>query len=174
MKDDELLDLVDESDRVIGQMLRSKIAAEHLSNFRVINALIRNSKGELWIPRRTADKRLFPSCLDVSVGGHVESGETYDATFRREAQEELNLDINTVPYHLLGKLTPHEHAVSAFMQVYEITSDETPEYNRADFSEYEWIAPKAFLDRFLQGERVKGDLPLLVKKFYLQQQPTSL
>jgi len=74
---DEYLDLVDLQDSVIGRKLRSEVYAEHLSNFRVVNAFVLNSKGELWIPRRTADKRIFPLCLDMSVGGHVESGESY-------------------------------------------------------------------------------------------------
>lgn len=166
-QDDEKLDLVDAEDVVIGNKLRSAIYAEDLSNFRVINAFIRNSKGQLWIPRRTANKRLFPSCLDVSVGGHVESGTTYDETFYKETMEELNLDINTVPYRLLGKLTPHKDHVSAFMQVYEISSDIAPDYNKDDFTEFFWLTPKDFFERFKQGERVKGDLPQLIRAFYL-------
>ena len=54
---DELLDLVDENDHVIGVMRRSEVYGKKLRNIRVINAFIVNSKGELWIPRRTAHKR---------------------------------------------------------------------------------------------------------------------
>lgn len=164
---DEWLDLVDSQDVVIGKKLRSEIYLEDVSNFRVINAFIRNSYGQLWIPRRTAHKRLFPSCLDVSIGGHVESGETYESTLHREAKEELNIDIDTMPYRLLGKLTPQADHVSAFMQIYEIVSNETPNYNSRDFTEFYWLTPKEFFERFKQGEKVKGDLPILIRKFYL-------
>ena len=125
---DEVLDLVDENDKVIGKEKRSKVYAKNLSNFRVINAFIRNTKGELWIPWRTAKKRMFPLCLDVSVGGHVESGETYETTLIRETEEEINLNIDDLPYRLLGHLTPHQHGVSAFMNVYEIRTEITPKY----------------------------------------------
>ena len=57
---DELLDLVDEQDRIIGSGLRSEIYREGLSNFRVVNAFLINDAGQLWIPRRTANKRIFP------------------------------------------------------------------------------------------------------------------
>jgi len=57
MAHDELLDLVDRNDKVIGREKRSIVYAKRLSNFRVINAFIRNSQGELWIPRRTAVKK---------------------------------------------------------------------------------------------------------------------
>jgi isopentenyl-diphosphate delta-isomerase len=84
MQTDEILDLVDENDIVVASRPRSEIYAENLHNFRVINAFLVNGNGEIWTPRRTAHKRIFPLALDMSVGGHVESGETYDEAFARE------------------------------------------------------------------------------------------
>ncbi|MBI4147188.1 NUDIX hydrolase [Candidatus Woesearchaeota archaeon] len=163
---DEFLDLVDQRDRVIGRERRSLVYAQGLSNFRVINAFIRNSKGELWIPRRTAAKKMFPLCLDMSVGGHVESGETYEQAFKRETKEETNLDAERLPYIFLGKLTPHEHDVSAYQKVYEIRYDSVPDYNKNDFVEDFWIRPGELLERIEAGEKAKGDLPKLVRIFY--------
>ncbi|MGM0629357.1 MAG: NUDIX hydrolase [Patescibacteria group bacterium] len=163
---DEYLDLVDSQDCIIGRKLRSEVYAEQLSNFRVINAFVLNSKGEIWIPRRTADKRLFPLCLDMSVGGHVESGESYEEAFKRETSEELNIDVERTSYRLLGKLSPESDGVSAYMQVYEIALDEAPEYNRADFVEYFWLAPSKALRLISEGEKAKGDLLTLIRRFY--------
>lgn len=163
---DEILDLVDENDQVIGAKKRSEVYAEGLSNFRVINAFIINDKGELWIPRRAAGKKIYPLCLDMSVGGHVESGETYDYSFKRETQEELNIDIDTVPYRLLGHLSPAKDNVSAHMNVYEIRTNEAPDFNPTDFTEYYWLTPQAFFERVAQGEQMKSDLPKLVEIFY--------
>ena len=87
---DELLDLVDSQDKVVGHVLRSKMWENRISNVRVVNAFLMNEKNELWIPKRTAHKKIFPSCLDFSVGGFVMSGETYQQAFERETQEELN------------------------------------------------------------------------------------
>ena len=53
---EEYLDLVDEQDNIVGNKKRSEIYAENLSNYRVINAFLVNSKGELWIPRRTSTR----------------------------------------------------------------------------------------------------------------------
>lgn len=164
--EDELLDLVDEQDRVIGTRLRSDIYRERLSSFRAINAFLVNDKGELWIPRRTAFKKIFPLCLDMSVGGHVASGETYDEAFRRELLEELGLHLDDVEWRLLGYLTPHEHGVAAFMQVYEIRSNLVPDYNKDDFVEFFWLKPHEILERIESGERTKDDLPRLIKLIY--------
>ena len=103
---DEFLDLVDENDNVVGKERRSEVYSKHLSNFRVVNAFIVNSKKEIWLPRRTADKIIFPLCLDMSVGGHVESGESYEDALKREAKEELNIDTDKAIVRLLGHLTP--------------------------------------------------------------------
>ena len=163
---DEFLDLVNERDEVIGKKLRSEVYAEHLSNFRVVNAFVVNSEGRIWIPRRTASKRIFPLCLDMSMGGHVESGETYSQAFKRELAEELNFDTENISWKLLGHLTPQKDKVSAFMQVYEIAVDEAPHYNPDDFIEYFWLTPNELCSRIDQGDKAKSDLPTLVNKFY--------
>lgn len=163
---DEYLDLVDEHDNVIGKKLRSEIYAEGLSNFRVVVAFVKNAKGELWIPRRTAKKRLFPLGLDMSMAGHVASGETYENALQRELKEELNWDAERVTPSFLGHLEPKKNGVSAFMNVYEIKSDEAPPFNKNDFIEAFWLTPHALLERIAQGEKVKDDLPKLIKIFY--------
>ena len=139
---DEYLDLVDENDNVIGKKRRSEIYAENLTNFRVVNAFVVNSKGEIWIPRRVANKRIFPLCLDMSMGGHVESGETYEETLKRETLEELNIDTDQAKVRLLGHLTPEKNGVSANMNVYEIKMDEPPDYNKNHFIQYFFVRLK--------------------------------
>ncbi len=163
---DEYLDLVNEQDEVIGRKLRSEVYAERLSNFRVVNAFLINSKGKLWIPRRGPHKKIFPLCLDMSMGGHVESGEDYDLSFKRELLEELGIDADSTEWKLIGHLTPHKDSVSAFMNVYEIQTDDVPKFNTDDFIEYFWLSPSELLTKIEQGEKTKGDLPKLVMKFY--------
>ena len=163
---DEYLDLVDKNDTVIGRKLRSEVYAEKLSNFRAVNAFLVNSEGRLWIPRRGPNKPYFPLCLDMSMGGHVESGETYEESFTRELSEELGIDASKTPWKLIGHLTPHDDGVSAFMNVYEIRTDEAPKFNTDDFTGYEWMSPKELLEKIEQGEKFKSDLPKLVRRFF--------
>lgn len=160
---DELLDLVDSSDTVIGTVYRSEVYTTGATNFRVVNAFIINEHGQLWIPRRTATKRLFPLCLDASMGGHVMSGETYDDACARELHEELGIRAQDHDLIHLGSLRPDIHGVSAFMRVYAIFSNTVPDYNTTDFCEYYWLAPSALHERVQAGDRCKGDLPLIVR-----------
>ncbi|MCL4361633.1 NUDIX domain-containing protein [Candidatus Dependentiae bacterium] len=159
---DELLDLVDEFDQVIGQKYRSEVYEKKLHNFRVINAFIANDKGQLWIPLRSPHKKLFPSCLDVSVGGHVSTGEDYMEAFEREAREELNLEVATLNFITIAKLFPHNSNVSAFMHVYIINTNITPNYNREDFVSAEWISIPEIQEKIKSGAKAKSDLPILL------------
>jgi isopentenyldiphosphate isomerase len=163
---DEYLDLVDRDDNVIDKKLRSEVYAEGLSNFRVINAFVKNSEGRLWIPKRGPNKRIFPNALDMSVGGHVESGEEYDYSFARETAEELNIDTTKTPWKILGKLTPHEHGVSAFMHVYEIRTDATPNYNPDDFTVAHWMTPGELRATLESGTPAKSDLIKILDIFF--------
>jgi isopentenyldiphosphate isomerase len=159
------LDLVNERDEVVGRVTRSEAWAQALP-VRVVNAFLINGQGELWIPRRTAHKRQFPGCLDMSVGGHVESGEEYEAAFVRETREELNLDLRTVPWRELAAFSPFQTTLSAFMRVYEIRSDTAPDFNTDDFRGAEWLMPAALLARIQAGDPAKGDLPGLLRRCY--------
>ncbi len=164
---DEDLDLVNENDEVIGKEKRSIIYKNKMKNFRAVNVFLVNDEGKIWIPRRVKEKVVFPLSLDASVGGHVASGETYEEAFAREVKEELNLDLKDVKYKYLGHLSPHKDGTSAFQKVYEIRYNQDPNFNRDDYITYYWLTPQEIIDRLEHGDKAKGDLPILIKKFYL-------
>lgn len=164
---DEMLDLVSSDDIIIDKLPRSEVYAQKLSNFRVVNAFVINDQGQLWIPRRTQTKRIFPLCLDTSMGGHVESGETYQQAFERELFEELGLDANNSTYKMIGKLNPHDHGTSAFMQVYLIYRNQVDTYNTQDFCEYFWLTPQECINKLNNGDMSKGDLPKIIQHLFL-------
>lgn len=166
MTEKELLYLVDEHDNVIGSHFRDSESYLKKRNFRVVNAFIQNSKGELWIPRRAAHKKLFPLALDVSIGGHVTYGESYEEALLKEAAEEVNLDLNKLAFEEIAYLNPHEYDLSAFMKVYLIKSDDAPNYNPEDFIEYYWLTPGELIRKIEDGDSGKSDLVKLIKAIW--------
>ncbi|MEU4680889.1 NUDIX domain-containing protein [Micromonospora sp. NPDC023737] len=87
---DELLDIVDEQDRVVGQARRGEVYAAGLRH-RCAFVLARDDEDRIFVHRRTARKLVFPSLYDMFVGGVVGAGESYDAAALREAEEELGV-----------------------------------------------------------------------------------
>ncbi len=164
--DNELMDVVDDHDNVIGQAPRSEIHRQGKANFRAINAFLENSRGELFILRRSPELTSFPCALDMSVGGHVKSGETYEAAFRREAREELGLEIEQENHVLLGYLTPGQDGVSCFCRVYKILTEKTPSFSRSEFVEGYWLTPREVVARIKSGSYAKDDLTKLVNRFW--------
>lgn len=132
---DELLDIVDEHDRVVGQARRGEAYARRLRH-RCTFVFARNAAGEVFVHRRTARKLVFPSLYDMFVGGVVGAGESYDEAALREAEEELGVSGLPAPTPLFKFLyqTP-EH--TWWSSVYEIRC-ESPVNPQA--SEVAWHA----------------------------------
>ena len=164
---EEILDLVDQNDQVTHQLSKTQVHIQKLKNFRAIDAFLINDQGQFWIPRRAADKKLFPLFLDASVGGHVSAGESYDQAFFRELQEELNLDANTLTYKNIGAMTPHEHGTIGFLQVYTIHTNQEPAYNQADFCQAFWLTPQELIAKLDSGDQAKDNLIKVVRHFFM-------
>jgi isopentenyldiphosphate isomerase len=165
---DELLDLVNDNDEVIGTMWRSQVYREgKLSMLRATWLLIRDDAGKFWIPRRHPAKKILPNALDGSAVGHVGAGESYEQAMIRETLEELNIDVSHLPYHYVGKITPADGTL-CHMAVFEL---QVPvgfniDYNKADICESFWLTAQEIVDRIRAGEVSKDALPRIMKKFY--------
>lgn len=166
---DELLDLVDRDDRAVCTMPRTQVYEKNLcAQMRSVWLMIKNTQGQLWIPRRSLTATRLPGYLDGSVCGHVQAGESYQQALVRETLEEVGIDISQASYRYLGKLTPHEHGSFCFAAVYEYELDEPPvNWNRADIAEWYWMTPEEIVHRHAQRDNVKDTLSLVVQHFYM-------
>lgn len=88
---EELVDVVDEQDRVVANVTRARIRAEGLLH-RVASILVFRPDGRLLVHRRTDTKDVFPGAFDCFVGGVVGAGERYEAARDRELAEEMGIE----------------------------------------------------------------------------------
>jgi isopentenyldiphosphate isomerase len=88
---EELVDVVDEQDRVVATVARSRIRAEHLLH-RVASVLVFRPDGRLLVHRRTDTKDVFPGAFDCFVSGVVMAGEGYEQARDRELAEEMGIE----------------------------------------------------------------------------------
>ncbi|MFE5398264.1 NUDIX hydrolase [Streptomyces sp. NPDC056568] len=116
---DEILDIVDGNDRVVGQARRGDVYARGLRH-RCVFVYARDPGGRVFVHRRTPTKLVFPSLYDMFVGGVVGAGESYDDAALREAQEELGVTALPRPEHLFTFLYDDGAGRSWWSAVYEV------------------------------------------------------
>ena len=91
---DELLQLVDRLGNPIGTAPRSECHGNPELIQAVVHLHLFDKAGRMYLQKRAASKDRFPGRWDTSVGGHVAPGETPEAAIRREAREELGIDLD--------------------------------------------------------------------------------
>ncbi|MFH0948862.1 MAG: NUDIX domain-containing protein [Candidatus Aenigmatarchaeota archaeon] len=88
----KFFDIVDENDKIIGKASRKECHTKGLWH-RAVHILIINSKGEILLQKRCMKKDLYKGYWTDAASGHVDSGENYEETAKREMVEELGISI---------------------------------------------------------------------------------
>lgn len=157
--DDEVLDLVTRNDEVIGTINRMDYPQLLLRNnayIRSCDLFIVNSKNEVYVPVRTANKTIAPNGYDFSVGGHVSAGEDYIDAIIREAYEEVNLHLPRNQMLFIAKTIQEE--IRYIQSLFMYRTDLTPTFNPNDFVNAEWMTIGEFTERLNSGHPAKGSL----------------
>ena len=97
----EMCDVVDSDDRILESRLRSEV---HVNNslHRAVHLWIFNSRGELFLQKRSPWKINHPDQWCSSAAGHVDTGETYEEAAHREMKEEIGADCPLVKFWKVG------------------------------------------------------------------------
>lgn len=137
---EDIFDIVDAADRVIGSAPRSVVHREgHLH--RAAHIWLLRGDGCLLIQLRSASKDRHPRTWDSSACGHVDSGEDYATAAQRECCEELGLarapELAEIAY--CTDTAPLDHE---FVRVYSgfCPGPFRPKADEVD--ELRWILPK--------------------------------
>lgn len=88
---EELLDIVDDNDHVIGQESRTIVHQRGLQH-RGVHVFLFTDDGKMLIQKRSADRAASPSLLDCSISEHVKAGEDYHDAAIRGMKEELGVE----------------------------------------------------------------------------------
>jgi isopentenyl-diphosphate delta-isomerase type 1 len=140
-RDDEIFDIVDAQDRVIGQGTRRDVHAQELWH-RAVHVLVFDSRGRVFLQKRSMAKDTSPGCWDSSCSGHVDAGEDYLTAAVRELQEEIGVAAS--PEQLVFRLRLGAEADTGweFVSVYTLRYDGPIVIHPAEIERGEWFEPK--------------------------------
>jgi isopentenyl-diphosphate delta-isomerase len=148
---DELFDVVDRDDRVVGQAPRREVHARNLLH-RAVHVLVHDARGRIFLQRRSLAKDTFPGCWDSSCSGHLDAGEDYVTAARRELGEELGWHDAALPLRPIVKLAASPETGHEFIEIFLLGPVEGPFTLHPDeISEGRWIEPGALAAELEKG-----------------------
>jgi isopentenyldiphosphate isomerase len=133
---DELVDIVDEADRVVATATRREMRADRLRH-RCVAIVVRHPDGRVLVHRRSDDKDVWPGRWDLAVGGVVAQGETYDEAAVRELAEEVGItgvEPRFVRHRIYTDADVREQA-----RLYEVTWDGPLHFVDGEVVEARWV-----------------------------------
>lgn len=158
---EEIMDIVDEDNNVIGRAARKEIKKKNLLH-RGISVLAFNDKGDMLIQKRTEDKSLYPGMYDLSVGGGVKAGETYENAAKREIEEELGVKTDVI---LAGTMRFKDEEDNCIVNIYATKIPDNINFCKEDMSEVKFLSEKE-LRKFIKRKDFIKNARLEIERYY--------
>ena len=150
---EEYVDILDDNGKETGEVITKKEAHKTGKWHRAVHIwIIDEDKKNILLQKRCADKNLFPNMWDISVGGHVSSGEDTLVAAKRELSEELGLDPDSYNFEYVDvikeKFVDGDIVSNEFVTIYKIINNvniSSIKLQKEEVSEARWFT-KSELD----------------------------
>jgi isopentenyldiphosphate isomerase len=147
---EEIFDVVNEHDEVVGQNTRREVHRLGLKH-RAVHVLVFNARGEVFLQKRSMKKDIAAGKWDSSASGHLDTGEDYDACAVREVREEIGLHLMATgasrPLMRLFKISPSQETGWEFCWIYRCTNEGPFVLHPDEIETGDWFAPDAVTRR---------------------------
>ena len=142
-KASELFDVVNERNEVIQQLPRGEVHARGLLH-RAVHVFVINSRGEVYLQKRSHLKDVSPLKWDSSAAGHLDVGESYAACAIRETREEIGIEISGT--ELAAQLPAGVHTDQEFVELHLARHNGPMRPLPEEIACGEWFAPEVIDD----------------------------
>ena len=147
---EEIFDVVDDNDNVVGTAGRLEVHREGLKH-RAVHILVFDHQDRVLVQLRGFNKDCSPGMWDTSAGGHVDSQEDYQTAATRELAEELGV-ISEGPLEYLFQLPASENTGQEFIKVYKVMTGQVPILQASELAAARWVT-KSELKAWIKRDR---------------------
>ena len=143
----EQLILVDSDDREIGVLAKADCHEGSGVLHRAFSIFLFNTRGEILLQRRSAEKPLWPLYWSNSCCSHPRSGETTDIALQRRLREELGVQCPLTYLYKFQYQASYGQvgAENEVCSVYRGTYDGTLHINESEIADIRFVAPKTLI-----------------------------
>jgi len=103
------MEYIDIIDKKTGQRTGTRKAKSEIHKngdwHRTVHIWIINSREEVLLQRRSEKMENYPNYWDISVAGHISSGENSTTAALREIKEEIGLDLSVTKLKMIGEVS---------------------------------------------------------------------
>lgn len=150
---EEIIDVVDDKDNVVGKSAREEILTKRLIH-RAAMVIVFNSKGRIYVHQRSHKKRTFPRLWAIGAGGALQVGESYDDAAKRELMEELGIENVNLEFIFDFNYRCEENKYNA--KIYKCVYDGKIKINEEEFEQGMFINFKD-MEKFMQEHQFCPD-----------------
>ena len=153
---DELLDLVDQNDEVIGTVWKSEAHKDPSKIHREVAIGVFNNYREVLLQQRSMNKSNDPGEWKITAAGHVTAGEKPENAAKREVFEELGLTISPIFFKKIFRKRTGQSVSpeSRFFYIYYSLVNGRPQMklDQKEVMGVVWIKPTR-LEEFAKGHK---------------------
>ncbi len=150
----ELIDVLNEKGAYTGKIETREICYKEGLWHKAVAVFIVNSKDQVLLQKRSANKKMWPNMWDITAGGHVIAGEFGFQTIIREVKEELGIDLDKNDMTFIGSAVSSnikgENISNLFNEFYIVNKDvdETKlKLQEEEVSEVKWVDKNEIIER---------------------------
>ena len=135
----ELFIVVDENDNVVDYRTRGECHSDKSLIHRSVQIVLFDNEGKVLMQKRSMTKDLYPGYFTVSASRHVDKGESYESTAKRELFEEIGLD---VPLEFKTKFLLKNTLESEYVALFTGKFEGELKLNASEVETVEYVAPQ--------------------------------
>lgn len=159
----KMVDVVNESDQVIGSMTEYDSTFSNDKITRAIAIFIFNDNGEILIVKRSKKKWRYPLHYCCSVGGMVDKGEEYVSAALRELREELGIQKKPEDLKFLFKILVRTDKIE-MVSLFKLNYNGEFKKNKQEVDSIMWVKPSDISKMKEKGEKFTDYFLFLFKE----------